>query len=447
MRPTKFLALITLTSLSVPNVQASEGISGDTTRLPGFIEHVTNTFVEALRSLGIVFEDSAGESAEDSSPIHPTEISSREPKVIRMDYKSGYSNYFEYNSEVFLEHRINTIEITPEFTILPEDKIILSITDRDSKGPKIKELGLAEMLLDGAVFFKNIDRLNLLIEKGAHHCISDSQKTQILARAVNNIHGIFVGETCFKTIKILLDNGFYCPNALESQRPYPFSSVFERPEALKVFLDYDPDLFKNLTEYNYVKHFFEQNMIHAAERALEAGCDPKIEESGLNALDIALNKEPITMFRDKYYQLVTANSRNIDQVQELERKRDQLIEKMKNEYSGRISMTKENYDLCCRKKRYDDAIRIIQSRKIAKKDADDALSTALMSHESDLIKAALDAFLNVLPAEKLKWQLRSTKLTGFHTRQVSAAFSEARNRIIARLKQLGETEESLRNYM
>ena len=447
MRPTKFLALISLTSLTAPSIQASEIGSNDETRLPGFFEHFTSAFVDALRSLGVGYDDSDCESIDVSSSMNTAEISAREPNVIHMAYQSGYSNVFDYDTEIFYKYHVNKIEITPEFIIQPEDKIILSITDRESKGPKIKELSLAEMLLDGAVFFNNTERLNLLIEKGVHHCISDAQKVQILLRAVNNVHGIFVGERCFNTMRILLENGFYCPNALKTAGSYPFSSVFDRPEALKVFLEYDPDFFRKITSHNYVKYFFDYKMINEAERALEAGCDPKIEERGMNALDIALNKEPISMFRDKYYQLVTANSRNIHQVQELERKREHLIQKMKNEYGVRISMTKENYDNCCYKKRYSDAIRIIESGKLTKKNAEDSLNTAIETRDPDLISAALDTFLDVLPADRLKWTLMSTKLTGHHPRHIFNAFFDANKRILNRLMELGETKESLRHYM
>ena len=271
MRPTKFLALISLTSFSVSNVRAAEIGNDDETRLPGLFEHFTSAFVNVLRSLGVGYDDSDYESTDDSSPLDTNEISAREPNVIHMSYQSGYTNVFKYDPEVFYQYNVNKIEITPEFTIHPEDKIILSITDRESNGPHIKELSLAEMLLDGAVFFKNIDRLNSLLEKGAHHCISDAQKVQILLTAVNNIHGIFVGERCFNTMKILLENGFYCPNALETDTSYPFSAVFERPEAVKIFLDYDPDIFRKITSYNYVKYFFDYRMIDEAERALDAG--------------------------------------------------------------------------------------------------------------------------------------------------------------------------------
>ena len=463
MRPVKFFALISLSSLSVTNVQGSDD---DASRLLGLgiYEHCTSTLVDVLQSIGVGNDIIDSESLSDdpssapetsstvtaskmepNSPVDSSIVTSsiRMPNFIHIEYPRKYANGSDYDPEYFYQSHVNKIEITYEFTIHAEDKIILSITKITTM-----ELNLAETLLVAAMYFDDADRLSLLIEKGVHRCISDAHKKRLFLRALNNLDGYFGLEA----MKVLLENGFCSTNEPQIDTEpgfwYPFTKVFGKPRILKVFLDHDPDFFRKITSLNYVKHMFEYNWINEAERALEAGCDPNIEERGLNALDIALNKAPITLFLDKDGHTVFANSENIDQVQELETKRDRLIEKMKNEHGARISMTKKNYDMCCRKKRYGDAIIVLRSGKITNIDPERSLDAAIRTMDLDLIKAAFDTFLTVLPAHILKSKLLWTKDPNSYSYSVYDLnlVYYIRGRICDRLKELGETEESLNNY-
>ena len=346
------------------------------------------------------------ESPKESVPV--PQVIPKGPKEVFVNVYDEYIPSLDFNHVSIYYEAAESIQIfAKDFTIHPDDKLIISFKSRRNETPvHISELNLAKSLVHAAVFAKNRYRLDRLISLKAHAGFSDEIKAEILLTA---IYSYVIGNSghC-ENIQILLSNGFHNFDNDVYESKCPYYHALRCPEITETFLAYDPDFFKKQVKCNYVKSLIKNREVEFVDRALEVGCDASIQVNGTNALDEALEIE------------------HFEPSEPLKK----LIRKLKKKYGVKMTLTFQNFVNCCSSKRFAHALVILKHGNLSANNQtwsfDSPLSVAIGSEDPSLIEYAADHFLIGLNPVKLYWALR---LAGISTNQ-----DESVKLVLARVK-------------
>lgn len=180
-------------------------------------------------------------------------------------------------------------------------------------------------LFKAAIGTFNVDRVRDLIAKKKHLILEPYEKMTVFKDALIALSCVKADEI-YEILKIFLKNGFY-PRDEELKKGlnvggygYNFMiHIIKDPRAAGVFLEYDPDFFRNQvsTANNLVAEAVDGRDYVAANLALDYGCDPRHAANGKNVLDMAL---------------VLASRYSLNGKRENEDSRLRLIERLRSEY-------------------------------------------------------------------------------------------------------------------
>ena len=350
------------------------------------------------------------ESPEESVSV--PQVIPKDPKEVIVNVYDEYIPSLNFNHVSIYYEAAESIQIfANEFTIHPDDKLIISLKSRGNDIPvNVTKLNLAKSLVHAAVFAKNPARLDRLISLKAHTGFSDETKAEILLTAIYSYVGGYSGHC--ENIQILLSNGFhnFDDDVYESKCPY--YHALKCPEITETFLAYDPDFFKKQVKCNYVTSFIKNREYEFVDRALEVGCDASIQVNGTNALDEALE---------------------IEQFEPSETLK-KLIRKLKKKYGVKMTLSFQNFVNCCSSKRFTHALVILKHGNLSVNDQtwsfDSPLSVAIESEDTALIEYAVDHFLIGLNPIKLYWALRFAEINTNRDESVKLALSRAQLNIV-----------------
>ena len=279
-----------------------------------------------------------------------------------------------------------------------DDKFILKIyLNSPFHAEKVIEFNLIHKIFEAAVGSANFSRLYQLLLRGKHSCLPVDIKSKILLVAIESLESSKDLSSTYDIIVFLLNNGFYYEDVILTCSSCPFYQVIKDPEASKIFLNFDNEIFKKQTDCNYVKKYIEFCNYSAAEKALDLGCDPSIKINGRNALDAAV----IYFHKD----------------QTIDQPRQQLVRKLTEIYNLKISNTLENLLWFCERGQFQNALTVLRSDEIPVDSITDMfgyiftspLQVALKYKNIELINESLEMYLDRFSLDQLKRALLFAK--------------------------------------
>lgn len=226
-----------------------------------------------------------------------------------------------------------------------DSKFILKIFFPDNSNvTKPIEFDLNFKLFEAAIAEANIPRIEQLLNLKKHLDLSTDLKSTVLFVAMESLSDSKDILSTYEIIKLLLAFGFYPETGFFPISSCPFYQVIKDPEASRIFLDYDPHIFRKQATCNYVKKYIEFCSYDSADRALDLGCDPAIKVNGRNALDAAviyIHKNPSE-----------------------ELKRHVLVRKLTQFHNLSISNTLQNLIWFCERNQIANALAVLRSCEI-----------------------------------------------------------------------------------
>lgn len=105
-------------------------------------------------------------------------------------------------------------------------------------------------LFEAAVCEANLPRLEQLLSLEKHLILSTDLKSNVLFVAMESLSDSKDIQSTYEIIKLLLATGFYPETGFFPISSCPFNQVIKDPEASKIFLDYDPDIFRKQATCN-----------------------------------------------------------------------------------------------------------------------------------------------------------------------------------------------------
>lgn len=285
--------------------------------------------------------------------------------------------------------------------LYPEgDRLVVHWTNPETGELLELDHDLTEKFFEAAVVLLNTNRLRKLFEKKKDLLLSSEQKAKIFKLAILVTKNYkFIGNVAI-ILKMLLSKGFYPKNhdltvkiigyPQDQDIDYPLCYLIHDEIPCKIFLDFDKKFFNKLP-LNYVKFLISKNEYLLAIRALKLGCDPLIEEGGRNALDQAFDapERPLTR-RELVHRFV-------------------LIRMLIEEYKVLPTNTDANLINFCENKNWSVAIELIKLGDMKYSDLS-PIGIALHYGQVDLISAALETYINSLPAHQLEKDLLQANL-------------------------------------